>query len=126
MTDESNESRSQSHFVPCVLRTLEILDALRHARPGLRIEDLRATSRASRSTTYRIVRSLLHSGYIERDTTGRYHLNPVIIQFANDSHASTRERRVASICDEPAEGFERWGVRFRLSAAVVAPPTNSP
>lgn len=116
MSDPSKDSRNSSHFVPCVLRTIEILDALRYARTGLRIEDLRSTSRASRSTTYRIVRSLLHGGYIERDNNGgRYHLNPAIVRFAPEDPSSGhvhQQARPHSLSEEPGEGFERWGIRF--------------
>jgi hypothetical protein len=116
MSDGTKDQTSRSYFVPCVLTAVEIIDALRDARAGLRVEDLRSAARGSRSTVYRIVRTLSRSGYILRDELGCYHLNSGVFQFSTDPllHQATSSRNGTSPSPQESYGeFERWGVRFR-------------
>jgi hypothetical protein len=119
----------RSYFVPCVLRAVEILDALRHTKTGLRVEDLRSATQGSRSTVYRIVRTLLHSGYISRDDQGCYHLNSSVMQFAHNhlSEGAILQRNGRSdVILGGSEESELWEVRFRADAKPPNPATTIP
>jgi hypothetical protein len=126
MSNKLDDLPGRSYFVPCVLRAVEILDVLRHAKTGLRVEDLRSATRGSRSTVYRIVRTLLCCGYILRDDQGGYHLNSSVMVFAHerlfDESLPQGNRRSINLL-AGAEQPERWGVRVRIDAKSPSPAT---
>ena len=87
-------SRTRSYLVPVVLRTLDIVEVLRKSDSPLKANELAATSQISRSTTYRILRTLLERGYVCQNLDGSYS-----IQHAANTNIipSTRRNLLASL-----------------------------
>jgi len=64
----------RSYVIPMVARTLDITERLQE-EAGLTVDDLRHLTGYSRSTIYRILRTLDTFGYIDRGPQGHYRLN---------------------------------------------------
>jgi hypothetical protein len=128
MLHGSKVSSTASHLVPCVVKAVQIIEALRTAQSGLRVEDFVGATGYARSTVYRILRTLMACDYVRRDRRGAYHLNQGVIGVAEeDAWAGSDPARGASHL--PASGahleFERWGVRFRCGGRRASvPPRN--
>lgn len=75
MLHRSNLSRSSSYLVPCVFKAVQMIETLREPQRGLRVEDFRSITGYSRSTIYRILRTLVACQYVIRDSGGAYRLN---------------------------------------------------
>lgn len=75
MLQESSHSRNSSYLVPCVFKAVHMIEALRETGTGLRVEDLRRMTGYPRTTIYRILRTLIACGYIDRTSGGSYRLN---------------------------------------------------
>jgi hypothetical protein len=104
------------HLVPCVIKAVQIMDALRTDHSGLRVEDFVVATGYARSTVYRILRTLMACNYVRRDSRGTYHLNQGIIgAAARDAWTGPNPAADASNLAENGGHleFERWGVRFR-------------
>jgi len=109
---QSRVAKSSSYLVPCVFKAVQMIEALRESRSGLRVEEFLAMTGYSRSTIYRILRTLTACEYIVRDRGGSYRLNHAVVSPADES---TRQARGLNRSPSPANahlGFERWGVRF--------------
>ena len=117
MLRESIVSRNSSYIVPCVFKAVHMIQALRETGAGLRVEDLRQMTGYSRTTIYRILRTLAACGYIFRDSGGVYRLNYSVVTAAGSKSAGEENGGKLAIRVKPDDihvaEFERWGVRFR-------------
>jgi hypothetical protein len=132
MLHGSNGSRNSSYLVPCVFKAVQMIEALRETRAGLRAEDFLRMTGFSRSTIYRILRTLIACGYIARDRSGFYHLNHAVITVAEGdawSRATLAPVTPWLMGGHSNPEFERWGVRFRhdgrRAAAAAQPATET-
>jgi len=121
--------RNSGYLVPCVFKAVQMIQALRVARVGLRVEDFLGMTGYSRSTVYRILRTLTACEYIVRQAGGVYHLNHSVISVADeDSWArAVGKPGVSNISRSDRPEFERWGVRFRGDGrrAAALPQSSS-
>jgi hypothetical protein len=111
----SSNSNNPSYLVPCVFKAVRMIDALREARRGLRVEEFRVMTGYARSTIYRILRTLIACEYLTRGSGGFYRLNHAVVA-PMDPAARTREGRREFDRSLPGNDqyleFERWGIRF--------------
>jgi hypothetical protein len=125
---EKPNVRNNSYLVPCVFKAVQMVEALRKTRAGLRVEDFLNMTGYSRSTIYRILRTLVACGYIARDNAGVYHLNHAVINVADENAWPQTVRHPDAPTTAASEShleFERWGVRFRIDGKKAEPlPTN--
>jgi len=115
MLEGSAIRRNPNYLVPCVFKAVQMIEALREARAGMRVEDFRVRTGYSRSTIYRILRTLSACKYAIRDRGGFYRLNYEVVAPANGSTRTGSDAghfRRPMQQDERQPGFERWGVRF--------------
>ncbi len=123
MLQESSHSRNPNYLVPCVLKAVHIIEALRKAGTGLRVENLRRMTGYSRTTIYRILRTLVACGYILRDSSGSYRLNYAVIPVVGEGSRIEEGSPHFELPPKPngsfRVGFERWGIRFRADGARV-------
>jgi len=122
MLRQTNLSRNPSYLVPCVFKTVQMIEALRRTRTGLRVENLRGMTGYSRTTIYRILRTLVACGYILRDSGGSYRLNCSVVAPANGNMrtgSNVVETPGQPQHDETHSGFERWGVRFSANGRAT-------
>lgn len=130
MQQQSEISRSVSYLVPCVFKAVQMIEASREARVGLRVEDFLGMTGYSRSTIYRILRTLTACSYMVRERGGIYRLNSAVIREADDDPAARvgcRTSPPATLSKGAPEEFERWGVRFgpdgrRVAALILRGP----
>src|SRR5271167_310255 len=85
MLNRPNVSRSASYLVPCVLKAVQLMEILRSAPAGLRVEDLRSTTRYSRSMIYRILRTLTACEYVIRGAGGLYRLKDAVLVSVHEN-----------------------------------------
>jgi hypothetical protein len=120
MLQESEHSRNPSYLVPCVLKAVHMIEALRETGTGLRVESLRRMTGYSRTTIYRILRTLVACGYITRNSGGVYRLNYSLVTAAGRGSADEGGGKFVlgvKQGNSHVAGFERWGVRFRSNGA---------
>jgi len=106
-----------------------MIEALRETGTGLRVENLRSMTGYSRTTIYRIVRTLVACGYIMRNSGGLYRLNYAMVPAVGKS-SSNGERNSQLEFPPKANGahrggFERWGIRFSDNGARMDPNYNT-
>jgi hypothetical protein len=65
-------SKSRSYSVPVVVRTLDILEVLHGSDCPLKTNEISSLARVSRSTTYRILRTLVQRGYVFQSLDGEF------------------------------------------------------
>jgi hypothetical protein len=97
-----------------------MIEALRETGTGLRVENLRSMTGYSRTTIYRILRTLVACGYIMRGSGGVYRLNYSVVTAAGRGSADEDDRKFVLDVkpgNSHVAGFERWGVRFRSTGA---------
>ena len=129
MLKGSNYSRNPSYLVPCVLKAVHMIEALRQAGTGLRVENLRSMTGYSRTTIYRILRTFVACGYIRRDSGGSYRLNYAVVPPVGKS--SRNDERDSQLEFPPKSssahrvGFERWGIRFLDNGARMDSNCNT-
>jgi hypothetical protein len=127
MQQEPEISRSTSYLVPCVFKAVQMIEASREARVGLRVEDFLGMTGYSRSTIYRILRTLTACSYMVRERGGTYRLNAAVIRVAEDDpamRAGCRPSQPSALSKDAHEQFERWGVRFGPDGRRVAALTE--
>ena len=129
MFEESNHSRNPSYLVPCVLKAVHMIETLREAGTGLRVENLQNVTGYPRTTIYRILRTLVCCEYIRRDSGGSYRLNYAVVPAVgkssrNDESVSPREFPPKSSVPH-CVGFERWGIRFLDNGARMDSPCST-
>ena len=91
MLQGSNVSRNSNYLVPCVFKAVQMIEALRRVRTGLRVEDLRSMTGYSRTTIYRILRTLAACGYIVRNSRAIYRLNYSVVSVAVNRPADEQD-----------------------------------
>ncbi len=75
---------SQSHQIELISRTIAILEVLRDRPEGMSLQELTAQTGQVKSSIHRILRSLLHHGYIEQNHEGGdYRLGIQCLVLAN-------------------------------------------
>src|SRR5580700_6372372 len=74
-------SRNRFYSVPVVMRTLDILEYLYKCESPLKTNEISDSLRVPRTTTYRILRTLVHRGYVFQDLDGRFSLNNLGMKF---------------------------------------------
>ena len=120
MLQGSNLSRNSSYLVPCVFKAVQMIEALRGATTGLRVEDLRNMTGYSRTTIYRILRTLAACRYIVRNSKGVYRLNHSVVTAAGRGSADADGGKFV-LHVKPDNGhvaeFERWDGRYRGNGA---------
>jgi hypothetical protein len=128
MLQESNPSRNSSYLAPCVFKALHMIEALRETGTGLRVENLRSMTGYSRTTIYRILRTLIACNYIRRTSGGSYRLNSTVTPaIGKNSKDDERNNQIAfspRSSDAHRVGFERWGIRFRDNGARMDSTTT--
>jgi len=113
-TDPYDNPRGDSYIVPCVFKAIQLVELLRAHRAGLSVEDLLKITGYSRSTTYRILRTLTACRYAFRNE-GTYRLNQKVVNPIDGADPRTTAAEASQTDQrEPCEmlGFERWGVHF--------------
>lgn len=65
-------SKTRSYFVPIIVRALDILELLSDSKTPLKTNEIADVTETPRSTTYRILRTLLERGYIYQNLDGRF------------------------------------------------------
>jgi hypothetical protein len=75
-------SRNRFYSVPVVMRTLDILEYLYKCESPLKTNEISDSLRVPRTTTYRILRTLVHRGYVFQDLDGRFSFNHPGMKFA--------------------------------------------
>jgi DNA-binding IclR family transcriptional regulator len=65
-------SNTHSYRVPVVIRTLDIFETLRKSATPLSANVIADRTRTSRSTAYRILRTLLERGYVTQNLDGKF------------------------------------------------------
>ena len=96
--------RNSGYLVPCVFKAVQMIQALRVARVGLRVEDFLGMTGYSRSTVYRILRTLTACEYIVREAGGVYHPNHSVISVADEVPGRGRSASPASPTFRAATG----------------------
>jgi IclR helix-turn-helix domain len=67
MPNKPSDLGNAGYLVPCLLKAMQMIDVLRETRAGMRVEDFRELTKYSRSTIYRILRTLIAFEYVVRD-----------------------------------------------------------
>ena len=70
--------KSRLHVVPVLLRALDVLELLSRTNAPLRMDEIADTTGVSRTTTYRILQTFVHRGYLAHDLEGKYSLSKSI------------------------------------------------
>jgi hypothetical protein len=65
-------TKSRSYSVPVVERTLDILEVLYGSDCPLKTNEISSIAKVSRSTTYRILRTLVQRGYVFQNLDGEF------------------------------------------------------
>ena len=92
-----NGDRNESQTV---LRACEVLKAFRHVGEELQLTDVMDRTRLPKTTTFRLLRTLIHGGLIERANAGVYRNSfvPVTAQpFRIASHAYWIVTRIVNV-----------------------------
>jgi hypothetical protein len=67
---------NREYIVPVLLKSVQILELLRAAPDGLRIEQIHQKTGIAKTTVYRIVRTLVVSDYLIQRGDGTYSITP--------------------------------------------------
>jgi DNA invertase Pin-like site-specific DNA recombinase len=73
-TPQVRPTADREYIVPILFKAIQIIELLRLESDGLRIEYIHRMTGISRSTVYRIVRTLTASGYLRQDPRTVYKL----------------------------------------------------
>lgn len=65
-------TKSRFYLVPVLMRTLDILEVLSQSAAPLKMNDISLRTGISKTTTYRILRTLVYRGYVCQDLEGRF------------------------------------------------------
>lgn len=66
--------REKAYIVPMVARAIDISERLENCDSGLRVQDLHHLTGYSKTTIYRILRTLVAYGYVEQLQRGAYRI----------------------------------------------------
>jgi IclR helix-turn-helix domain len=75
-------SRNRFYSVPVVMRTLDVLEYLYRCESPVKTNEISDNLRVPRTTTYRILRTLVHRGYVLQDLDGQFSVNRPGMKFA--------------------------------------------
>ena len=78
----NTEEAPASGGVVAVDRALSLLKAFQDGEPALSLAELAARTQQYKSTVLRLLASLQHFGFIQRDDEGRYRLGPEVARLA--------------------------------------------
>jgi DNA-binding IclR family transcriptional regulator len=96
-------------------KTIDILDALRHAPDGMSLAGLAAQSKMPKPTVYRILATLESRGYLERAADSSYRISRKLFEEPRDSvlqvaaRGPPRPEKLAALCKETVNLGARWG-----------------
>jgi hypothetical protein len=65
-------TKNRFYVVPVLMRTLDILEFIRRSKTPLKMHDISTGTGVASTTTYRILRTLVHRGYLVQDIEGRF------------------------------------------------------
>ena len=65
-------TKSRFYVVPVLMRTLDILELLCESNIPLKSTEVSIATGVPQTTTYRILRTLVHRGYVAQDLEGRF------------------------------------------------------
>lgn len=68
-------SKSRAYLVPIVMRTIDILELLFKSEISLKANEVSKSTSIPHSTAYRILRTLVHRGYLAQDVEGRFRIS---------------------------------------------------
>jgi len=74
-------SRNRFYSVPVVMRALDVLEYLYRCESPVKTNEISDNLRVPLTTTYRILRTLVHRGYVVQDLDGRYSFNDSGMKF---------------------------------------------
>jgi hypothetical protein len=122
--DRTKSGEQPGQLVLGVWKAIQVVEILREMPAGLRADDLRERAGYSRTTVYRILKTLTACDYILRDSGGVYRLNDeVLLPSTGQMHraiASTNSEEQSASQNDADVGFEMWGVRFDLDGRRVS------
>ncbi len=65
-------SETRFYLVPVIMRALDILEFLRTSGMPMKSKEISIATKIPPTTTYRVLRTLLHRGYVTQDIQGRF------------------------------------------------------
>ena len=90
-------SKGRTYTVPVVMRALDILEFLFHNPSPMKLDEISRRTRVARSSTYRILGTLEHRGYVSRSLDGEYEYcrsKPHLYVNSRSSKLSTRQSSI--------------------------------
>ena len=76
-------TRNRLYVVPVLMSSLDILEFLSRTEVPLKMNEISDATGVPLTTTYRILQTLVHRGYLAHDAEGRYSLaNPAEMMSA--------------------------------------------
>ena len=88
-------TKSRFYVVPVLMRTLDILELLCESNIPLKSNEVSIATGVPQTTTYRILRTLVHRGYVAQDFEGRF----TILSLPAKSGISPRSPDPAAVYD---------------------------
>jgi len=70
--------KSRFYVIPVLMHALDVLEFLSRTEAPLRMDEIADGTGVSRTTTYRILQTLVLRGYLAHDLEGRYSLSKSI------------------------------------------------
>lgn len=67
-------AKSRFYLVPVLMHTLDILELLSTTNDRLKLNEISDLTGVPLTTTYRILQTLVHRGYLSHDLEGKYSL----------------------------------------------------
>ncbi len=65
-------SKTRFYLVPILMRTLDVVEFLVQSEIPLKTNEIASSTKIPKATTYRILRTLVHRGYVLQDVEGRF------------------------------------------------------
>ena len=122
--DRPKSGEQSGQLVRGVWKAVQVIEILRETAAGLRVDDLRERTGYSRTTVYRILKTLTACDYMLRDSGGVYRLNDaVLLPSTGQMHrviASTGWAERSGSQNDAEVGYEMWGVRFDVGGRRVS------
>lgn len=94
-TQASPKSLSSTYTVPMVANTLNVLETFQRKGPQLTLNEVMENCGIPKASTYRILETLRHRGYVSRSPQGRYRLTYKLFDIAVVVLGHTPLRKVA-------------------------------
>jgi biotin operon repressor len=90
--------KSRFYIVPVLLHALDILEFVSRSHVPLRMDEIASETGVSRTTTYRILQTLVDRGYVFHDLNGKYSLaNLPEMRSAFRKDGSATETEVSAV-----------------------------